>query len=57
MAHNPNFRTVVLNTRQIEAVRLIQERERQKSPVNAAPTISAIVRGLLDNALNQMERA
>ena len=54
MAHNPNFKPVLLTSEQMEAVKRIHQQERDKSPVSAAPSISAIVRGLVDKGLQQV---
>lgn len=54
MAHNPNFKPVLLTAEQMEAVKRIQQQARDKSPVSAAPSISAIVRGLVDKGLQQV---
>lgn len=54
MAYNPNFKPVLLTTDQMEAIKRIQQQERKKSPLNAAPSISAIVRGLVGKALSQV---
>nr|WP_253073514.1 hypothetical protein [Sodalis ligni] len=53
MAYNPNFKTVLLTKEQMAAVRNIQDAERHKSPYGIAPTLNAIVRGLLAQALAQ----
>ncbi|MBK0001441.1 hypothetical protein [Erwinia sp. S38] len=55
MAHNPNFKPVLLTAAQMEAIKRIQQQQRDSSMLNAAPTISAIARGLIDKALKHME--
>ena len=55
MAYNPNFKPVMLTTEQMEAIKRIQQKHRDSSLLNAAPTISSIARGLVDKALQQME--
>lgn len=55
MAYNPNFKPVMLTANQMEALKRIQEQEREKSAIKAAPTLGAIARGLVDKALQQME--
>lgn len=55
MAYNPNFKPVMLTTEQMEAIKRIQQKHRDSSELNAAPTISSIARGLVDKALQQME--
>lgn len=55
MAYNPNFKPVMLTAEQMEAIKRIQQKHRDNSALNAAPTISSIVRGLVDKALQQME--
>ncbi|WP_314139862.1 hypothetical protein [Buttiauxella noackiae] len=57
MAQNPNFKPVLLTKEQMESVRRIQDGYRAKSPLNVAPTLNAIVRGLVDKALTQVEVA
>lgn len=56
MAYNPNFKPVMLTMTQMERIRAIQDAEKDKSPLNLAPTINAIARSLVDSALNQMEK-
>ncbi len=51
MAYNPNYKPVLLTKEQIEAVKQLQEEERRRSPLNVAPTVNAIVRGLVNKAL------
>ena len=55
MAQNPNFKPVLLTKEQMESVRRIQDGYRAESPLNVAPTLNAIVRGLVDKALKQVE--
>ncbi|VEC02018.1 Uncharacterised protein [Cedecea lapagei] len=55
MAYNPNFKPVLLTAEQMEAIKRLQEQEREKSVLKVAPTISAITRGLVDKALKQLE--
>ena len=54
MASNPKFKPVLLTDIQMEAIKRIQQQQRDSSMLNAAPTISAIARGLVDKALQQM---
>lgn len=57
MAYNPNFKPVMLTMAQMEMIRAIQDTEKDKSPLNLAPTINSIARSLVvDTALNQMEK-
>jgi len=49
-----SLKPVLLNSEQIAALRVIQEQERSKSPLNIAPTIHVIARQLMDNALKQI---
>ncbi|EKT61316.1 MULTISPECIES: hypothetical protein [Providencia] len=56
MAYNPNFKPVMLTLEQMERIKALQEVERTKSPLKLAPTLNAIARSLVDNALNQMEK-
>lgn len=51
MAQNPNFKPVLLTKEQMEKVKRIQDEERSKSPLNLAPSLNAIVRGLVNQAL------
>lgn len=53
MAYNQNFKPVLLTKEQMDIIRRIQEGERSKSPLNVAPTLNAIVRGLMDKILKQ----
>ncbi|HBR4754306.1 TPA: hypothetical protein L9W62_000056 [Klebsiella pneumoniae] len=57
MAHNPNFKPVLLTAEQMAIIKLIQEEERKKSPLSVAPTLNAIVRGLVDKALSNLSGA
>lgn len=57
MAHNPNFKPVLLTAEQMARIKLIQEKERKKSPLSVAPTLNAIVRGLVDKALSNLSGA
>lgn len=56
MAYNPNYKPVMLTMAQMERIRALQDAEKAKSPLNLAPTINAIARGLVDTALSQMEK-
>lgn len=56
MAYNPNFKPVMLTMDQMVRIRALQDAEKAKSPLNLAPTINAIARGLVDTALSQMEK-
>ncbi|MCS0528937.1 hypothetical protein [Klebsiella grimontii] len=52
----PTVKPVLLSIEQIEKLRALQEKERNKSPLGIAPTIHVIARQLMDNALRtQME--
>lgn len=51
MAQNPNFKHVLLTTEQMAEVKRIQDEERSRSPLNLAPSLNAIVRGLVNKAL------
>ncbi len=51
MAQNPNFKPVLLTKEQMAEVKRIQDEERSKSPLNLAPSLNAIVRGLVNKAL------
>ena len=51
MAYNPNFKPVLLTADQMTVIKRIQQQQRDSSMINAAPTVSAIVRGLVDKAL------
>lgn len=53
MAHNPNFKPVLLTADQMDAIKRIQAEYRERSQIGAAPSISAIVRGLIDKALRE----
>ncbi|XBS69907.1 hypothetical protein ABK905_00515 [Acerihabitans sp. KWT182] len=44
---------VLLSGEQVQAIREIQEQQRQKSGIGVAPTIHEIARGLVDQALAQ----
>ncbi|MEA3715937.1 hypothetical protein VBL48_16770 [Enterobacter hormaechei] len=45
---------ILLGIDQIEAIKKIQEKERERSALGVAPTIHAIARGLMDRALSQI---
>lgn len=57
MAHNPNFKPVLLTADQMNAIKRIQAEHREQSQVGAAPSISSIARGLIDKALKAMPGA
>ncbi|MGF2462728.1 hypothetical protein ACQUTI_11900 [Klebsiella sp. 7-CIP_Kleb.] len=46
-----SIKPVLLNEAQIQAIRKIQEQQRQQSGIGVAPTIHEIARGLVDKAL------
>ena len=48
-----SVKPVLLSEAQIQAIRKIQEKQRQKSGIGVAPTIHEIARGLVDKALKQ----
>ncbi|MDU1089445.1 MAG: hypothetical protein E7A42_06775 [Leclercia adecarboxylata] len=51
MAYNPNFKPILLTKEQMEVIKRIQDGERSKSPLNVAPTLNAIARGLMEKIL------
>lgn len=46
-----SVKPVLLSEAQIQAIRKIQEKQRQQSGIGVAPTIHEIARGLVDKAL------
>lgn len=46
-----SVKPVLLNEAQIQAIRKIQEQQRQQSGIGVAPTIHEIARGVVDTAL------
>ncbi|HFD2828242.1 TPA: hypothetical protein ACF20L_002733 [Klebsiella quasipneumoniae subsp. similipneumoniae] len=52
-----NVKPVLLNGEQIQALKTIQERERQKSGMGIAPSIHAVARKVFDAGLSKMEAA
>ncbi|MER1978427.1 hypothetical protein [Pseudocitrobacter faecalis] len=50
-----NVKPVLLNGEQIQALKTIQERERQKSGIGIAPSIHAVARKVFDAGLSKME--
>ena len=46
-----SVKPVLLSEAQIQAIRKIQEKQRQQSGIGVAPTIHEIARGLMDKAL------
>ncbi len=50
-----NVKPVLLNGMQIEALRAIQEQERQKSGLGIAPSIHDVARKVFDAGLSKME--
>lgn len=48
-----SVKPVLLSEEQIQAIRKIQEKQRQQSGIGVAPTIHEIARGLVDKALQQ----
>ncbi len=53
MAYNPNFKPILLTKEQMEVIKRIQVGERSKSPLNVAPTLNSIARGLMEKILKQ----
>ncbi|EHU6245518.1 hypothetical protein KZF99_001515 [Salmonella enterica] len=53
----PNVKPVLLSAEQMQAIRNIQERERQRqrSDLGVAPTIHQIARGLMAKALASIQ--
>lgn len=49
-----SVKPVLLSEAQIQAIRKIQEKQRQQSGIGVAPTIHEIARGLVDKALQQL---
>jgi hypothetical protein len=47
-----SVKPVLLSEAQIQAIRKIQEQQRQQSGIGVAPTIHEIARGLVDKALS-----
>lgn len=47
----PNVKPVLLSKDQINSLQRIQEMEREKSPLGIAPSIHAIARSLMSQAL------
>lgn len=52
---NPNFKTILLTTEQVRRLEMIQATERQRSSMGSAPSVHAIARHLIDQALNSAE--
>ncbi|HHL3237527.1 TPA: hypothetical protein ACQ45K_001680 [Klebsiella variicola] len=48
-----SVKPVLLSEAQIQAIRKIQEKQRQQSGIGVAPTIHEIARGLVDKTLQQ----
>ena len=48
-----NVKPVLLNGEQIQALKTIQERERQKSGMGIAPSIHAVARKIFDAGLSK----
>ncbi|MEB4699872.1 hypothetical protein [Klebsiella quasipneumoniae] len=46
-----SVKPLLLSEAQIQAIRKIQEKQRQQSGIGVAPTIHEIARGLVDKAL------
>lgn len=46
-----SVKPVLLSEAQIQAIRKIQEKQREQSGIGVAPTIHEIARGLVDKAL------
>lgn len=51
----PNVKPVLLSAEQLQAIRNIQERERQRSDLGVAPTVHQIARGLMAKALASLQ--
>ncbi|HBK4800821.1 TPA: hypothetical protein LLT04_005886 [Klebsiella michiganensis] len=49
-----SVKPVLLSEAQIQAIRKIQEKQRQQSGIGVAPTIHEIARGLVDKALTTL---
>ena len=49
-----SVKPVLLSEAQIQAIRKIQEQQRQQSGIGVAPTIHEIARGLVDKALRHL---
>lgn len=52
---NSKVKPVLLNGEQIQALKTIQERERQNSGMGIAPSIHAVARKVFDAGLLKME--
>ncbi|HDC4833002.1 hypothetical protein ACWKSU_17690 [Enterobacter cloacae] len=52
---NSKVKPVLLNGEQIQALKNIQERERQNSGMGIAPSIHAVARKVFDAGLSKME--
>ncbi|MBS0905950.1 hypothetical protein JK229_12510 [Pantoea dispersa] len=52
---NPNFKTILLTTEQVKRLEQIQASERQRSSMGSAPSVHAIARHLIDQALGSKE--
>ena len=52
---NSKVKPVLLNGEQIQALKNILERERQKSGMGIAPSIHAVARKVFDAGLSKME--
>lgn len=50
-----NVKPVLLNGEQIQALKAIQERERQMSGLGIAPSIHVVARKVFDAGLSKME--
>lgn len=50
-----NVKPVLLNGEQIQALKAIQERERQTSGLGIAPSIHVVARKIFDAGLSKME--
>jgi hypothetical protein len=51
VANNPNFKNIMLTKEQIDKLEEIQKSEREKSTLGIAPSIHAIARQLMNQAL------
>lgn len=54
MANNPNFKHILLTKEQFLQLEQIQQKVRQQSPLGIAPSIHAIARKLMTQAINSV---
>lgn len=55
MANNPNFKAIMLTREQVDKIAEIQKSERNKSALGIAPSLHAIARKLMAQALESYE--